>query len=49
MVGLFQGMPGARRFRQILSSDATRPGAGPEVIEAAFASIDVSTTKDMAG
>lgn len=49
MVGLFQGMPGARRFRQILSSDATRPGAGPEVIEAAFAAIDFSPTKDMAG
>lgn len=40
MVGLFQGMPGARRFRQILSSDATKPGAGPEVIAAAFAAID---------
>lgn len=40
MVGLFQGMPGARRFRQILSSDATRPGAGPEVIAAAFAAIN---------
>lgn len=49
MVGLFQGMPGARRFRQILSSDATRPGAGPEVIEAAFATIDFSPTKEMAG
>ena len=36
MVGLFQGWPGARRYRQILSSDATRPGAGPEVIHAAF-------------
>ncbi len=36
MVGLFQGWPGARRYRQILSSDATRPGAGAEVIHAAF-------------
>lgn len=36
MVGLFQGWPGARRYRQILSSDATRQGAGPEVIHAAF-------------
>lgn len=36
MVGLFHGQPGARRFRQILSTDATRPGAGPEVIRAAF-------------
>jgi tRNA-dihydrouridine synthase A len=32
MVGLFQGVPGARRWRQILSSEATRPGAGPEVM-----------------
>lgn len=43
MVGLFQGYAGARRFRQILSSDATKPGAGPEVIEAAFAQIDFNT------
>lgn len=49
MVGLFQGMPGARRFRQILSSDATRPGAGAEVIEAAFAAIDFNPSKELAG
>ncbi|WP_051900108.1 tRNA dihydrouridine(20/20a) synthase DusA [Neorhizobium galegae] len=41
MVGLFQGFAGARRFRQILSTDATRPGAGPEVITAAFAAVDI--------
>jgi tRNA-dihydrouridine synthase A len=40
MVGLFHGMPGARRFRQILSTDATRPGAGPEVLQSALAAID---------
>ncbi|MDF1609502.1 tRNA dihydrouridine(20/20a) synthase DusA [Hoeflea sp. YIM 152468] len=40
MVGLFQGVRGARRFRQILSTEAVRPGAGPEVIAAAFAEID---------
>lgn len=39
MVGLFQGWPGARRYRQILSADATRAGAGPEVIAAAFAAV----------
>lgn len=50
MVGLFQGWPGARRFRQILSSDATKPGAGPEVISAAFASLDIGATPtEMAG
>lgn len=43
MVGLFHGLPGARRWRQILSTDATRPGAGPDVLKAAFASIDFNT------
>lgn len=41
MVGLFQGFAGARRFRQILSSEATRPGAGVEIISAAFAAVDL--------
>ncbi|MCK8781064.1 tRNA dihydrouridine(20/20a) synthase DusA [Rhizobium sp. NTR19] len=41
MVGLFQGYVGARRFRQILSTDATRPGAGVDVIAAAFAAVDI--------
>ncbi len=36
MVGLFQGWPGARRYRQILSTRATRRDAGPEVIHTAF-------------
>ncbi|ESY20317.1 tRNA dihydrouridine(20/20a) synthase DusA [Mesorhizobium sp. LNJC391B00] len=40
MVGLFHGLPGARRFRQILSTDATKPGAGPDVLKAAFAAVD---------
>ncbi len=39
MVGLFQGFPGVRRYRQILSTDATKPGAGPEVIANAFAAV----------
>jgi tRNA-dihydrouridine synthase A len=42
MTGLFHGMPGARRYRQILSTDATRPGAGPEVLRAAFSAVDLS-------
>ncbi len=42
MVGLFNGQPGARRFRQILSSDAAKPGAGVEVMEAAFAALRYS-------
>lgn len=39
MVGLFHGQPGARRFRQILSTEATRPGAGPEVLARAYQAI----------
>jgi tRNA-dihydrouridine synthase A len=42
MVGLFQGFSGARRFRQILSAEATKPGAGTEVIAAAFSAVDFS-------
>lgn len=40
MLGLANGLPGARRFRQILSVEACKPGAGPEVIAAAFAVIE---------
>ena len=36
MIGLFQGISGARNWRQMLSSEAVRPGAGPEVLLAAF-------------
>lgn len=39
MTGLFHGLPGARRWRQILSTDATRQGAGPEIIARAFAEV----------
>lgn len=39
MVGMFHGQPGARRFRQILSTEATRPGAGPEVLTKAHQAI----------
>jgi tRNA-dihydrouridine synthase A len=40
MVGLFHGRKGARRFRQILSTEATRPGAGADVIRRAYACIE---------
>lgn len=43
MVGLFQGFAGARRFRQILSSEATKPGAAPDLIATAFAAVDLSS------
>lgn len=42
MVGLFQGFAGARRYRQILSSQATGPDAGPQVIAEAFAAVDIA-------
>jgi len=35
MLGLFNGLPGARAWRRHLAEEAHRPGAGPEVIEAA--------------
>jgi tRNA-dihydrouridine synthase A len=36
MLGLFQGLPGARRWRRILSEEAHRPGAGPELVRRAI-------------
>jgi tRNA-dihydrouridine synthase A len=36
MLGLFNGLPGARSWRRSLSESAHRPDAGPEVIAAAF-------------
>ncbi len=48
MVGLFHGLPGARRFRQILSTDAVKPGAGPDVLHAAFAEIRLDQSLDAA-
>jgi tRNA-dihydrouridine synthase A len=39
MLGLFHGAPGARQWRRILSVEATRPGAGSEVVRAALAAI----------
>ncbi|WP_319520178.1 tRNA dihydrouridine(20/20a) synthase DusA [uncultured Martelella sp.] len=40
MIGLFSGYAGARRYRQILSTEAPKQGAGPEVIAAAFAAVE---------
>ncbi len=36
ILGLFNGLPGARAWRRHLSESAHRPGAGPEVVEAAL-------------
>ena len=40
MLGLANGRPGARSFRQILSVDACRKGAGPEVLLRALAAVE---------
>lgn len=40
MLGLANGRPGARQFRQIMSVDACRPEAGPEVFFRALAVVE---------
>jgi tRNA-dihydrouridine synthase A len=40
MLGLFQGRPGARRWRQVLSEKANRPGADWRVVAEAAAAVD---------
>ena len=35
MLGLFQGLPGARAYRRHIAENAHRPGTGPEVLERA--------------
>jgi tRNA-dihydrouridine synthase A len=36
ILGLFNGLPGARAWRRYLSTESHKPNAGPEVIEAAL-------------
>ena len=40
MLGLFQGRPGARRWRRVLSEGAHKPGAGPRLVEEALSAIE---------
>ena len=40
MLGLYHGMPGGRRFRQILSDAARLADAGPELFEAALREVE---------
>lgn len=44
MLGLFAGQPGARRWRQILSTGASKEGAGPELVLQALNAIDDART-----
>jgi tRNA-dihydrouridine synthase A len=46
MVGLFQGVAGARLWRQILTVESARPGARPEVIGRALAEVTQSGRMD---
>ncbi|WP_434052234.1 MAG: tRNA dihydrouridine(20/20a) synthase DusA [Roseibium sp.] len=43
MLGLFHGRPGARSWRRILTVEASRPGAGLEVVEKALAAVSPVT------
>jgi len=45
MLGLANGLPGARQFRQLLSVDACRKGAGPEVL---FRALDAVAVRPVA-
>lgn len=40
MLGLFQGVPGARQWRRILSTEAVRPDAGLEVVDRALDAVN---------
>ena len=46
MVGLFSGLPGSRRWRQILSEGATRSDAGPGLIAEAFSNVRLPPQDD---
>jgi tRNA-dihydrouridine synthase A len=44
MLGLFHGRRGGRAWRRILTVEGVKPGAGPEVIDAALAAVSVSSS-----
>jgi tRNA-dihydrouridine synthase A len=46
MLGLAAGQPGARTYRQILSVDAARPGAGPETMLRALAAVSEARERE---
>ncbi|HEY2049400.1 MAG TPA: tRNA dihydrouridine(20/20a) synthase DusA [Caulobacteraceae bacterium] len=48
MLGLFQGRPGARAWRRILTVDSHAPGAGLEVIDRALAAIEAAAAARLA-
>ena len=40
ILGLYQGLPGARRFRRVISENAHKPGAGIEVLQQALRQLE---------
>lgn len=48
MLGLFNGQRGARAWRRYLAENATRPGAGLDVVRQAAALVDAWTERDAA-
>ena len=44
MLGLFHGQPGAKGWRQVLSTEAVKPGAGLDVLDAAMARVGEPVT-----
>ena len=49
MLGLFQGRPGARAWRRIMTVEAVRPGAGLEVVDRALAALRPAREPQVAG
>ena len=45
LVGLFNGEPGGRRWRQVLSAEAHRPQADWRVVDAAYAAMAAATAR----
>jgi len=48
MLGLFQGLPGARAWRRHLSENAHKSGAGPEVVLSALAKVRRAPSAEVA-
>ncbi|MER0239012.1 tRNA dihydrouridine(20/20a) synthase DusA [Fulvimarina sp. MAC8] len=48
MVGLFNGLPGARRWRQVLSTESTKPGVTPAILSEAFAHVRLDAGREAA-
>ena len=48
MLGLYHGQPGGRIWRQILSTDGCKPGAGTEVLQKALMAVEEQATRKLA-